>query len=236
MDKAHSRPKTKKVSQFNHMGQTILTDTQNKVLQFLGKQPEFTDFYFTGGTVLSEYYLHHRISEDLDFFSEKEVDPLWLAVLTKKIKKLINADTSDIQQSFNRNLVFFKLNNDLLKTEFTYFPFTQIKKPQVINGLKVDSIIDLAVNKFFTIYQKPSSRHFIDLYLILKEKFVTWDELSNLARNKFDTVIDPIQLGSQLIEAKDISDLPKMVLKLPENEWREYFLDQAVKLRKSIFI
>lgn len=27
-------------------------------------------FYFTGGTALSAIYLHHRESEDLDFFSE----------------------------------------------------------------------------------------------------------------------------------------------------------------------
>jgi len=26
----------------------------------------------SGGTALSEFYLHHRFSEDLDFFSEKE--------------------------------------------------------------------------------------------------------------------------------------------------------------------
>ena len=32
----------------------------------------------------------------------------------------------------------------------------------------IDSLIDIATNKIFTIYQNPRSRDFIDLYLILK--------------------------------------------------------------------
>jgi len=33
-----------------------------------------SNFYFTGGTALSKYYLQHRYSDDLDFFSEKQID------------------------------------------------------------------------------------------------------------------------------------------------------------------
>ncbi len=50
------------------MGKTILTPTQRQVLDILAKNSKFTSFYLTGGTALSEYYLHHRLSEDLDFF------------------------------------------------------------------------------------------------------------------------------------------------------------------------
>jgi predicted nucleotidyltransferase component of viral defense system len=31
-------------------------------------------FYLTGGTALAAYYLRHRLSEDLDFFAEKEFE------------------------------------------------------------------------------------------------------------------------------------------------------------------
>jgi len=31
---------------------------------------EIPDFYLTGGTALSRFYLHHRFSEDLDFFAD----------------------------------------------------------------------------------------------------------------------------------------------------------------------
>src|SRR3972149_338547 len=107
------------------MGKTILTKAQVDVLKILSGEPGFTHFYFTEGTALAEYYLHHRLSEDLDFFSEAEIDHLWLTTLAKKIKSSIGAKTVDAQQSFNRNLVYFKFDRTILKTEFTYFPFTQ---------------------------------------------------------------------------------------------------------------
>lgn len=217
------------------MGKSILTPLQQKILSFLAKDNIFfQNFYFTGGTVLAQYYLHHRLSEDLDFFSANDIDHLWLATLAKKIKSEVQADKIDIQQSFNRNLMFITVNGEVLKTEFTYFPFPQIENPKIRNGVKTDSLIDIAVNKFFTIYQTPAGRHFIDLYLILNSKNIKWEDLTKLARIKFDTVIDPIQLGSQLTEAAKISDLPKMLIDLPENDWRNYFLERAKDLKKQI--
>ena len=42
-------------------------------------------FYLTGGTALSEFYLRHRLSEDLDLFSEEEVKPGMIEAFLKKI-------------------------------------------------------------------------------------------------------------------------------------------------------
>jgi hypothetical protein len=42
------------------------------------------DFYLTGGTALAEFYLQHRLSEDLDFFSEQEVESQAIAVFWKQ--------------------------------------------------------------------------------------------------------------------------------------------------------
>jgi len=49
----------------------ILSVNQQKLLQLIGKDKIICDnFYLTGGMALAEFYLHHRFSEDLDFFSE----------------------------------------------------------------------------------------------------------------------------------------------------------------------
>lgn len=57
---------------------SILTPHQGKVLEITSDEKYFNErFYLAGGTALAEFYLKHRISEDLDFFSEKqEVDPI----------------------------------------------------------------------------------------------------------------------------------------------------------------
>ncbi len=216
------------------MAVTILTSSQKKILGLLAKDKIFSKlFYLSGGTALSEYYLHHRFSEDLDFFSEDEIDKIWLNSIAKKIKQAIGFQKLDIEESFNRNLVYFTTPVTTIKTEFTYYPFVQIESFMVRNGIRVDSLTDIAVNKFFTIYQKPTARHFIDLYLILTENNYTWDQLEKLARIKFETDIDPIQLGSQLIKSETVKDLPKMMKKLPEIQWRSFFIEQAKRLKSK---
>ena len=55
------------------MVKTILTDRQKTLLNLLGNDKTIKKyFYFTCGTALAEFYLHHRYSEDRDFFSQKE--------------------------------------------------------------------------------------------------------------------------------------------------------------------
>lgn len=217
------------------MGKTILTKNQQEILTFLSKDRIFLRyFYLTGGTALSEFYLHHRLSEDLDFFSTEEIEKRWLTSLVTRLKKIIPVINVDRKEIFNRNLIFITTPDETIKIEFTYFPSLQIERPKKKNGIPVDSLMDIAVNKFFTIYQKPSARHFIDLYLLLTTENYNLEQLEKLARIKFDTAIDPIQLGTQLIKAENISDLPKMLIKLPEKKWRDYFLNKAVGLKSKI--
>ena len=47
-----------------------LTFLQKRVLEELTKSPLKEKFYWSGGTALSVFYLHHRQSNDLDFFSD----------------------------------------------------------------------------------------------------------------------------------------------------------------------
>ena len=54
-------------------GKSILSQNQKDILAIISKDKLICDnFYLTGGTALAEFYLHHRLSEDLDFFSENE--------------------------------------------------------------------------------------------------------------------------------------------------------------------
>ena len=59
------------------MGQkTILSPVQRKFLDLAIEESYILKhYYWTGGTVLSEIYLHHRDSHDIDLFTENgEVD------------------------------------------------------------------------------------------------------------------------------------------------------------------
>jgi len=183
---------------------SILSDNQKSLLSLLSKEKIISDnFYLSGGTALAEFYLNHRLSEDLDFFSETEFDPETISAIFKKIQKAAGIKSVKYEQSFNRNLFFLELNNDFIKTEFTYFPFPRIEEGKNVGNLKIDSLLDIAVNKVFTIHQKPRSRDFIDLYLILRMK-IDWNinDLMKKAHIKFDNYLDPLQLAAQLRKRK----------------------------------
>ncbi len=216
------------------MVKTILTTKQQNLLKQLFSQTDiFSHFYLTGGTALSEYYLHHRYSEDLDLFSEIEVDPLAIQIILKKITPALEIKKIDYQQSYNRNLFFLHFDKEVIKTEFTYFPFSEIEKPHAVDHVIVESLIDIAVNKTFTIYQNPRNRDFIDLYLILQKKLWKFDDLLKKTRIKFDTHIDPLQLGQQLLQVTELKDYPRMLHKTSHKIWQNFWLEEARKLKKK---
>jgi Domain of unknown function (DUF1814). len=213
----------------------ILSKKQIEILDKIGGDVNICrSFYLTGGTALAEFYLQHRLSEDLDFFSENEVEPQAIAVFWKQHQKALGIKKVVFEQSFNRNLFFLHLAKEIIKTEFTYFPFPRIEKKIKINKLFVDSLLDIAVNKVFTIYQKPRSRDFIDLYLIVKQTGWQIDDLVKKARMKFEWHIDPLQLGAQFVKATEVKDYPRMIKKIKPKIWQEFYLDEAKKLKNKI--
>lgn len=214
---------------------TILTPDQKLLLSTLAKEGGITSsFYLSGGTALAEFYLHHRLSEDLDFFSEEEVDSAGISTLIKKISARALITEVTFEQSFNRNLFFVRMAHSTVKTEFTYYPFPRIEKGCTYETLAVDSLLDIAVNKVFTISQKPRSRDFIDLYWILKDRpDWTLDDLVLKAQAKFDHHIDPLQLSAQFLKATELKDFPTMKIHLEESAWQNFFVDASKILAQS---
>ncbi len=214
---------------------SILTPAQQQFLTLFAQSSPLTKlFYLTGGAALAAYYVPYRYSEDLDFFSEKEVDTQSISVFLKSIKPHLGYRSMDFNTSYNRNLFFLQFPKETLKVEFTYFPFPPIETPQNKAGILVDSLLDIAVNKLFTIYQQPRSRDFMDLYMIHASYRLSLAELMKKARIKFDWHIDPLKLGSQLLQARTLKDYPKLVKPLKDTLWQEYFTKEAKKLKSDI--
>ncbi|MDO8590592.1 MAG: nucleotidyl transferase AbiEii/AbiGii toxin family protein [bacterium] len=217
------------------MAEDILTKTQVALLQELGQSDFITqNFYLTGGTALAAFYLRHRYSEDLDFFSEKEFDIVQLDIVLKKIKEKLAISRIDYQQSYNRNIFFLHFGEEIVKTEFTYFPFPRIEQGKKEYGIQIDSLLDIATNKLFTIYQRTQARDYVDLYMIVKKEGYALSELTKKAKLKFDWHIDALQLGTQFIKSKEAEDFPRMLLEIQPEKWREFFLEEARKLRGDI--
>lgn len=214
---------------------TILTKNQQALLKALSEEKIIQDsFFLSGGTALSEYYLHHRFSEDLDFFSVSPFQAEQVLTPLQKLKAKFHYIKLELKQHLNRNLFYFHLPDEVIKTEFTYYPFEPIERPQIKNGLKVDSLLDIAVNKIFTIFQNPRSRDFIDLYFIVKQKKWSLSELMKKAQIKFDVHVDTIQIGKQFMRVTELKDYPHMIKKIDAQVWQNFFLNEAKKLGPKV--
>lgn len=214
---------------------SILTTQQQTALKVISQTQLAAAFYFSGGTALSHYYLQHRKSEDLDFFCAEEFDPSQIIILLKSVKSKLDYAKIDYQSSFNRNLYFLHFDSGyVLKLEFTYYPFQQVEPPAKKDGLFIDSVIDIAVNKLFTIVQKPRGRDYYDLYFIIQKYGYSFEKLRMLAKQKFDWHIDPLQLATRFDEVDQRLDDPILTESFNKSELVLFFQNSAKEFENLI--
>lgn len=194
-------------------------------------------YYFTGGTALAEFHLQHRKSEDIDLFCETdEVNPVIIEAFLKKASPKL--DVTKIKKNQMLGLVSYKLvysDNEELKVDFNYYPFLRILRGKRYKNLEIDSLPDIAANKIHTVFMKPRSRDFIDLFFIFKTAGYDLSKVIMDAKAKFDWHIDPIGLSSQFLKVGEVEDLPKMLVPFNRQEMKDFFLQKAKELKKEIF-
>lgn len=219
------------------MAKTILTPFQQKFLLILANNPYITKrFYFTGGTVLSEFYLRHRLSEDFDLFSEQEIYLPSITAFLAKFSSSLGIKTMEHRPFMGLHSFILRLENGgVFKIDFNFYPFPRIQKGKKFMKLNIDSLYDIAVNKIHTLFMNPRTRDYIDLYFILKEIDVSLEKLVIDAKAKFDWHIDPLLLGAKLKKSTQITDLPKILVPFDKKEMDNFFSNLAKSLESRIF-
>jgi predicted nucleotidyltransferase component of viral defense system len=191
-----------------------------------------SQFYFTGGTALSHYYLQHRYSEDLDFFSENKFENLIILSLVEELRKKyhFNFQSRFAEVVYRFNLIF--KNGTSLKVDFGYYPYKRVEKGMKYKGLAIDSLLDISINKLMTVNQRTDIKDFVDLYYLL-DKFTIWDLIEGI-RVKFHQENEPLLIAYDLLKIEDFVALPKMIKPLTLPELKSFFKLQAVKLGAKV--
>ncbi|TSC85233.1 MAG: hypothetical protein G01um101416_1030 [Microgenomates group bacterium Gr01-1014_16] len=209
---------------------SVLSQNQKVILdELVGDKSLAGKFYFTGGTALAEAYFGHRVSEDLDFFSEEEFDTqLTLAVLEKLAKKYnlsIEAKPGEMVQMY-----FLKFaSGEKIKIDFGYYPYRRLVKSTEKRGeMWVDSLQDIIVNKLLATTQRTEVKDFVDLYFGL-EKYTFWD-LRDGVEAKFRMEVDPYTWAVDLTAVEGFETLPKMVKPLGLEKLKEFYRNLAKRL------
>lgn len=198
-----------------------LSKLQKEILGFLGKDIFGKNFYWTGGTLLAYQYFHHRLSADLDFFSDDLFANEQYLDFINRLKKYISADKITFTLQYNRRLYLIKRDKEILKLEIVFFPFPAIEKRKTLLefSLKVDSLTDIMVNKILSIYERNEAKDVYDLYCYFNNhpKYDLF-KLIHLVEEKFGVAIEPPLLLAKINELTSSLDnlQPVLVRREPE--------------------
>lgn len=215
------------------MEQEILTEAQKTAIALIGAEPRLGSFYLSGGTALAAYYLHHRFSDDLDFFVFDGVDTIFLQEFVQQVKQILGAHTVRFERLYERNQFFFAFDNETeLKVEFTRYPFRQLEEPSARSSVRVDSLRDIAANKLMALLDRFDPKDFIDLFFILQE--MKLEDVRHDVEQKFGVRVDGIFLGGEFAKVSRIAALPKMLKPLAIEELKNFFESVAKSLRAEV--
>ncbi|MBU1862213.1 MAG: nucleotidyl transferase AbiEii/AbiGii toxin family protein, partial [Candidatus Omnitrophica bacterium] len=161
---------------------TKLREVQKKVLRVFAANA--TDFALAGGTALELYYLHHRFSADLDFFSKK--------YKTEEIKDLITA----FQKTMNAKI---RLETQCVAAGRAAVRFYTIPIKGLSRPLKIDFIEDVY-------FEKPDIRK-IEGVRVYSAENIYLQKIIAIAgiEQKLDEIGRPILGGRK--EARDVFDV-----------------------------
>ncbi|MGB9700575.1 MAG: nucleotidyl transferase AbiEii/AbiGii toxin family protein [Thermodesulfobacteriota bacterium] len=218
-------------------GKGLLTAIQKKFLTIFSSLPDAQKFYFGGGTALAEFYLGHRLSYDLDFFTAENglILPFSEAIQSELVKK-------GFSLKMVRRLATFaefntSKNGEITTIHLAYespFRFTSLVDTNL--GVKVNDRLDIFLDKLLTFFSRAEPRDAIDLFFILKqENFWKLLELAPQKDPGFDLYWMAVALGKVQDFPDEIGRWPvDMLVEVDVKELKNKFSSLAREIMDKI--
>lgn len=139
------------------------------------------EFYLTGGTCLSRFYVEKRYSDDLDFFTNQS--PRYSFAI-KNIKKALNENFQLTVEVESKDFTRFKID-DLLQVDFVNDISFRYKEPVVSEEhYLIDTIENILSNKLTAVVGRDNPKDIFDIYLIWKFYEINWEQILETAHKK----------------------------------------------------
>lgn len=129
------------------------------------------EFYLTGGTCLSRFYVEKRYSDDLDFFTNQS--PRYSFAI-KNIKKALLERFGLVVEVESKDFTRFKID-DLLQVDFVNDISFRYKEPRISEeNYLLDTVENILSNKITAVIGRDNPKDIFDIYLIWKFYEIRW--------------------------------------------------------------
>lgn len=201
---------------------TLLPDTL-RAIKLTSTIPIVQRAYLAGGTALA-LQLGHRISVDLDFFTEEKFD-----------EDIVATGLSRFDEFKEDRRDWATVLGWIGKTRFSIFYY----KPKLIDklipyeGIQLASKKDIAAMKLHALSDRGFRRDFIDLFFLVKdfsldEMLEFYSEKYGLADDKLYSVIKGLGYFNDAID-----EIPNMLIPVDWDEVKEFFKKETKRLAKT---
>lgn len=158
----------------------------------------------------------HRLSVDLDFFTDGEFDP-----------DKISLALPDGYLEFGRSRVFYGAHIEGIKCDFVRNLFP-LQLPLIVDeGVRMAQPLEIAAMKFWAITRRGAKKDFWDLYFLLQQFSIA--EIFAFFGKKYPN-IDPMMVSRSLAYFNDADAESDPVAILPAT-WQEVKQTISLKLR-----
>lgn len=199
---------------------TLLPDTL-RAIELISDIPIIKKAYLAGGTALA-LHLGHRISVDLDFFTQEALE-----------EQILSANLHKLPEFKEDGVAWRTVWGKIGETKFSlfYYKYPLLAKTHLLMGINLLDVKDLAAMKVAALGDRGTKRDFIDLYF-LSEKY-SLDEILEFYNQKYGDLEDKIYhlvRSFDYFDDAEVDDLPQMLIPVSWEEVKEFFHRESMRL------
>ncbi len=128
-------------------------------------------------------------------------------------------------------------DHPLIKTELLYDPPPHFAEPRRFDGVMVDDLLSIAVNKV-TIHTRYEPKDYVDLYMIVRSGEYRLDDLIQMAKEKMVGLDEPT-IATHFSKAEELTHFDEFLrayMRVPIDltELRRWYRQQARRLSEIV--
>lgn len=202
---------------------TLLPDTV-RAIKLVSDNPTIKNSYLVGGTALA-LQIGHRISVDLDFFTQEELEEDVLSINLSQLKEFA-------EEGKSWRTIWGKIGETKFSLFYYKYPLLAPKTP--FSGINLASLQDVSAMKIHALASRGTKRDFIDLYF-LKDLY-SIDEMLEFYDRKYGDLDDKIYhiiRSFDYFDDAEVDPMPKMLKKVLWEDVKSYFHNLSMKQSKT---